>query len=52
MPKLEFIRQNAAWAKAFQPMQAGEMKEFSERLAGANKLALDRRFQNHSDLCA
>ncbi|HZS52662.1 MAG TPA: aldo/keto reductase [Bryobacterales bacterium] len=49
MPKPEYIRQNAAWAKAFQPMPAGEMNEFSRRLAGANKAALDHKFRDHID---
>jgi predicted aldo/keto reductase-like oxidoreductase len=49
MPKLEFIRQNIAWAKAFKPMSKSEMKEFSQRMADANKLALDRKFLHHVD---
>lgn len=49
MPRLDQIRQNVAWAKAFRPMPRAEMKEFSQRMAGANKLALDRIFRNHSD---
>ncbi len=49
MPKPEHIRQNAAWARAFQPMPAGEMQEFSRRLAGANKVALDHKFRDHID---
>ena len=49
MPKPEFIRQNVAWAKAFKPMAKAEMKEFSQRMAEANKLALDRKFRNHVD---
>ena len=49
MPKLDFIRQNTAWARAFKPMAKTEMKEFSQRLADANKLALDRKFQHHID---
>jgi predicted aldo/keto reductase-like oxidoreductase len=49
MPKLEFIRQNAAWAMDFKPMPKTEMKEFSRRMADANKMALDRKFANHMD---
>ncbi|MBI3694731.1 MAG: aldo/keto reductase [Acidobacteria bacterium] len=49
MPKPEFIRQNVAWAKAFKPMPKAEMKEFSRRMADANKMALDLRFRNHID---
>jgi hypothetical protein len=50
MPKLELIRQNAAWAIDFKPMPKSEMKEFSRRLADANKLALDRKFAHHMDV--
>ncbi len=49
MPKMEFIRQNIAVAKAFKPLPKGEMKELSERMAGANKVALDRHFADHVD---
>lgn len=49
MPQLEFVRQNIAWAKSFQPMSKSEMKEFSQRMADANKLALDRKFRDHID---
>jgi hypothetical protein len=49
MPKLEFVRQNTAWAKSFKPMPKGEMKDFSQRLADANKLALDLKFRHHID---
>jgi len=49
MPKLGFIRQNVAWVKAFKPMSKSEMKEFSGRMADANKLALDRKFRDHID---
>lgn len=49
MPKLEFVRQNIAWAKDFKPMSKSEMKQFSQRLADANKVALDRKFRDHID---
>jgi hypothetical protein len=49
MPKLEFVRQNTALARAFKPMPKGEMKDFSQRLADANKLALDLKFRHHVD---
>jgi aryl-alcohol dehydrogenase-like predicted oxidoreductase len=49
MPRLEFVRQNIAWAKAFKPMPKGEMREFSQRLSDANKAALDRKFRRHID---
>ncbi len=49
MPRLELIHQNASWVKDFKPMPESEMKSFSRRLADANKLALDRRFEHHLD---
>ena len=49
MPKLDFIRQNTATARNFQPMPAPEMKEFTENISAANKLALDRHFRDHED---
>ncbi len=49
MPKLEMIRQNAAFGRTFAPMSDGQMKEFSGRMAAANKLALDRKFSEHVD---
>ena len=49
MPKLEFIRQDVALAKAFKPMPKNEMKQFSDRMADANKMALDRKFCHHID---
>ena len=49
MPKPEFVRQNVAWARAFKPMPRGEMKDFSHRLADANKVALDLKFRDHID---
>jgi hypothetical protein len=52
MPSLAMIRGNVAVAAAFKPMPKDEMKRFSEAMADANKLALDRRFLHHSDLCA
>lgn len=51
MPKIEQIRHNTAWAKAFTPMSENEMKTFSRRIADANKVALDRKFLHHSDCC-
>jgi len=52
MPALDMIRQNIAAAAAFKPMPKDEMKRFSEQMAEANKLALDRRFMHHCDDCA
>lgn len=49
MPKLEFIRENTAIARHFEPMPAYQMREFSTRMADANKLAMDRFFCCHED---
>jgi uncharacterized protein len=49
MPKLELIRQNVALAKDFKPMPKSEMKTFSQQMADANKVALDRAFAHHID---
>lgn len=49
MPKVDFIRSNTAFARQFAPMNAREMRAFSDRVAGANKVALDRRFSDHID---
>jgi hypothetical protein len=49
MPKLSHIRENTDFARRFQPMSKKAMREFSTRIAGANKLALDRRFLDHVD---
>lgn len=49
MPTLEIIRRNSSWARAFTPMSKQEMSEFSRRIAGGNKFALDCRFRDHID---
>ncbi len=49
MPKHEMIRQNAELAKNFRPMSKDEMRDFSGRIAGANKTALDMSFRDHVD---
>jgi len=49
MPSLEFIEQNVAHARAFQPLPKAEMQELSGRLSAKNKMALDLRFANHID---
>jgi uncharacterized protein len=49
MPSHEMIRQNAELARNFTPMPATEMRDFSHRVAGANKSALDLRFRDHVD---
>jgi aryl-alcohol dehydrogenase-like predicted oxidoreductase len=49
MPKFEFIDQNVALAKAFQPLPAAEMQQLSASLSARNKVALDRFFSTHVD---
>ncbi len=49
MPKLEFIDQNIALAKAFEPLPPAEMRSLSSRLAAQHKARLDRFFQDHID---
>lgn len=49
MPKMDYIRQNTEFARNYQPMSKQEMSKFSTRLAGANKVALDRHFLDHVD---
>lgn len=49
MPKLEYIEENIRIAKAFQPLSKPQMIQIGQRLAGQNKLALDRFFQHHVD---
>jgi len=49
MPSLAMIRQNALLARNFEPMPEEEMRDFSDRMAGANKAALDLRFRDHLD---
>jgi uncharacterized protein len=49
MPQLEFVRQNTAWARSFEPMPADEMKDFSQKMAQKYKMALDLKFSNHVD---
>ena len=51
MTSIAEVEQNAAWASAFQPMSPKEMRELSDRLSSANKVAIDRYFANHSDTC-
>jgi len=43
------IRQNAQLARNFTPMPEEEMRDFSHRIAGANKMALDLKFRDHVD---
>jgi hypothetical protein len=49
MPKLDFVRQNTAWARSFQPMPASEMRDFSGKMAQKYKMALDLKFRDHVD---
>ncbi|MHB1957572.1 MAG: aldo/keto reductase [Acidobacteriaceae bacterium] len=49
MPTLDMVRRNAAFGRTFSAMSAGQMEEFSGRMAAGNKLALDLKFSNHRD---
>jgi hypothetical protein len=50
MPKLDFIRENAELVRSFQPMSKSDMNTLSQRLAEANKVALDFHFNyEHRD---
>ncbi len=49
MPTHAMIRKNALEARNFEPMPKNEMRDFSHRMAVANKLALDLRFRDHVD---
>ncbi|GHT55142.1 oxidoreductase [Bacteroidia bacterium] len=51
MTSLADVEQNAAWASAFQAMSPDEMRELSNRISSANKVAIDKYFANHSDMC-
>jgi hypothetical protein len=48
MPKLEHLEANAASARAFSPMDPGEMEALRSRLAG-RQVALERFFERHRD---
>ena len=49
MPKVEYIEQNVQIAKNFQPMPPDEMKQLSNQLADAYKVAIDTHFAHHTD---
>ena len=49
MPTLEYLREDVGFAANFQPMAQADMDRFSEKLAGANKQAMDHRFHFHVD---
>lgn len=51
MTSLEEVEQNATWASAFQKMPQKEMRELSNRLSSANKVAFNRFLATHSDIC-
>jgi uncharacterized protein len=50
MPALSMIRENTAWTRNFTAMSDQEMLRFSRRIAAANKMALDLKFENHLDV--
>jgi predicted aldo/keto reductase-like oxidoreductase len=49
MPKLEFIEENLAVAKAFKPMSRRDMDRVSGQLTSAYKAQLDNYFNHHID---
>ena len=49
MPKIEYLEKNVQIAKGFQPMPPDEMKQLSDQLAGAYKVAIDTHFADHID---
>ncbi len=49
MPQLDHIRQNTEIARAFAPMSPADMQRFSDEMAEANKVAMDRHFCCHED---
>ncbi|MEI7829991.1 MAG: aldo/keto reductase [Prolixibacteraceae bacterium] len=51
MTSLEEVEQNARLASTFREMPQDEMRELSNRLSSANKVALNSFFATHSDLC-
>ena len=51
MTSIAEIEQNVAWASTFQQMPTNEMRDLSDRLSLANKVAIDRYFTNHMDIC-
>lgn len=51
MTSLEEVEQNARWASTFREMPQNEMRELSNRLSSANKVALNSFLATHSDIC-
>jgi len=49
MPKLDYISENAAVAKAFKPLPKSEMQSLGDELSKAHKASLDRFFRDHID---
>jgi predicted aldo/keto reductase-like oxidoreductase len=49
MPKLNFIDENIAIAKRFEPMPPAEMRSLSDQLAADHKARLDLFFNDHID---
>jgi predicted aldo/keto reductase-like oxidoreductase len=49
MPKLEFIEENIAVAKAFKPMNREEMQRISGQLVPTHKAKIDAFFADHVD---
>jgi hypothetical protein len=49
MPKLEFIEENLAVAKAFRPMNRQEMDRVAGQLVPEHKARLDAFFADHID---
>jgi aryl-alcohol dehydrogenase-like predicted oxidoreductase len=49
MPKVEYIENNVATAKSFEPMPPDEMHQLSNQLADAYKVAIDTHFAHHVD---
>jgi predicted aldo/keto reductase-like oxidoreductase len=49
MPKLEFIEENIAVAKAFKPMNRDEMQRISGQLVPTHKAKIDAFFADHVD---
>jgi hypothetical protein len=49
MPQMAMLEQNVQIAANFKPLAPAEMKQWSDKLAAENKLALDLFFRDHVD---
>jgi predicted aldo/keto reductase-like oxidoreductase len=49
MPTHAMVRENTEWARNFTPMPAEEMRDLSNRVSAAHKMALDLKFRDHMD---